>query len=168
MTAYLKLNRNVNMSKTLLVLYYSNKGATQKMATEIARGARDEGVNVVSKNIFDCTTTDLLATDGIAFGSPTYYSNIAWQPKKFLDETILEFYSKGYSLKGKVCGCFTSTGGYNDGKECLRMLELAFGYALKMHMVAGIVLESKDIVEGNVSKCYDLGKMISQELTKTN
>src|SRR5665647_1768602 len=106
----------------------------------------------------------MLAADGIAFGSPTYYSNIAWQAKKFLDETILEFYAQGYSLKGKVCGCFTSTGGYADGRECLRMLELAFGCALKMRMVSGAVLESKDIVEGNVSKCYDLGKRIAQEL----
>jgi hypothetical protein len=65
-----------------------------------------------------------------------------------------------------VCGCYTSTGGYADGRECLRMLELAFGYALKMRMVSGVVLESKDIVEGNVSKCYDLGKTITQELVK--
>ena len=75
------------MSKTLLVIYYSQKNSTQKMAAEIARGARDEGVNVVFKNIDECTIADLLAADGIAFGSPTYYSNIAWQPKKFLDET---------------------------------------------------------------------------------
>jgi multimeric flavodoxin WrbA len=156
------------MSKNLLVIYYSQKGATQKMATEIARGARDEGTNVVSKNIIECSTDDLIVADGIAFGSPTYYSNIAWQPKKFLDETILEFYSQGHSLKGKVCGCFTSTGGYNDGKECLRMLELAFGYALKTRIVSGVVLESKDIIEGNVSTCYDLGKRIAQELAKTN
>jgi multimeric flavodoxin WrbA len=159
---------SVNLSKNLLVIYYSQKGATQKMATEIAKGARDVGAIVVSKNIFECSKADLLAADGIAFGSPTYYSNIAWLPKKFLDETILEFYSQGHSLKGKVCGCFTSTGGYNDGKECLRMLELAFGYALKMRMVSGVVLESKDIVEGNVSVCYDLGKKIAQELAKTN
>ena len=159
-----ELNRDVNMSNTLLVIHYSKNGATQKMATEIARGARDAGLNVVSKSVVDCTIADMLAADGIAFGSPTYYSNIAWQPKKFLDETILEFYAQGYSLKGKVCGCFTSTGGYVDGRECLRMLELAFGYALKMRIVSGIVLESKDIVEGNVSKCLDLGKRIAQEL----
>jgi multimeric flavodoxin WrbA len=158
----------MKMSKTLLVIYYSQKGATQKMATEISRGAKDENVNVVSKNITECTISDLSAADGIAFGSPTYYSNIAWQPKKFLDETILEFYNQGHSLKGKVCCCFTSTGGYNDGKECLRMLEIAFGYALKMRMLSGVVLESKDIVEGNLSLCYDLGKRIAQELIKTN
>jgi multimeric flavodoxin WrbA len=162
------LDKDVDMSNTLLVIYYSQKGATQKMASEIARGARDTGIKVVSKSIFDCTMADLLTADGIAFGSPTYYSNIAWQPKKFLDETILDFYAQGHSLKGKVCGCFTSTGGYNDGVECLRMLELVFGYALKMRMVLGVVLESKDIVEGNVPKCYDLGKRLAQEITKTN
>jgi NAD(P)H dehydrogenase (quinone) len=156
------------VSKTLLIIYYSQKGATQNMASEIARGARDMGLSVVSKTVFDCTIADLQTADAVAFGSPTYYSNIAWQPKKFLDETILGFYAQGYSLKDKVCGCFTSTGGYDDGKECLRMLELAFGYALKMHMVLGVVLESRDIVEGNVSKCYDLGKRIGQELTNTN
>ena len=90
------------------------------------------------------------------------------KPKKFLDETILEFYSQGYSLKGKVCGCFTSTGGYNDGKECLRMLDLTFSHALKMRMVTGLVLESKDIFEGHVSKCHDLGKRLAQAITKTN
>ncbi len=162
------LSRNANMSSTLLVIYYSEKGATQKMASEIARGAQDAGINVVSKTVADCTIADMLAADGIAFGSPTYYSNIAWQPKKFLDETIFEFYAQGHSLKGKVCGCFTSTGGYDDGKECLRMLDLAFGYALKMRMVLGVVLESKDIVEGNISKCYDLGRRIAEELAKAN
>ena len=163
-----ELDRDVNMSNTLLVIYYSQKGATQKMASEIARGARDMGINVVFRTVLDCTVADLQTADGIAFGSPTYYCNIAWQPKRFLDETILGFYAQGYSLRGKVCGCFTSTGGINDGKECLRMLELAFGYALKMSMVMGLVLETKDVVRGNVSQCYDLGKRLATELTKPN
>jgi multimeric flavodoxin WrbA len=156
------------MVSTVLVVYYSKKGATEKMALEIARGVKDSGVNVVIKTFMDCTIADLLAADAVAFGSPTYYSNIAWQPKKFLDEVILEFYARGYSLKGKVCGCFTSTGGFDDGRECLRMLELAFGFALKMCLVPGVVFESKDFVEGNFSKCYDLGKMVVKELDKSN
>ena len=155
------------MPRTLLVIYYSQKGATKKMAAEIASGAQDAGVYVISKTVSDCTKADLLAADGIAFGSPTHYSNIAWQPKKFLDETVLEFYTQGHSLKGKICCCFTSTGGYDDGKECLRMLELAFGYALKMSMVPGLVLESKDVILGNVTKCFDLGKRLAQELDKS-
>ena len=135
------------------------------MALQLANGAEKAGVNAILKKVEDCTLDDLAEADGIAVGSPTYYSNIAWQIKRFLDETILALYSKGNSLRDKVCGCFTSTGAYDDGKECLRMLELAFGFALKMKIVPGIVLESKDVDEGNLSACYEFGQKIAQELT---
>ena len=154
----------MDLPKTLLIIYYSNTGKTEKMATHIARGAETAGVNAILKKVEDCTLNDLAEADGIAVGSPTHYSNIAWQIKRFMDETILTFYTKGHSLKNKVCGCFTSTGAYSDGKECLRMLELAFGYALKMKIVPGIILESKDVDEGNLSSCYEYGQKIAREL----
>jgi NAD(P)H dehydrogenase (quinone) len=153
------------LSKILLIIYYSNTGKTEKMASHIARGAETTGVNAILKKVEDCTINDLAQADGIAVGSPTYYSNIAWQIKRLMDDTILTFYSKGHSLRNKVCSCFTSTGAYDDGKECLRMLELAFGFALKMKIVPGIILESKDIDEGNLSACYEYGQKIAQELT---
>jgi NAD(P)H dehydrogenase (quinone) len=152
------------MPKTLLIIYYSNTGKTEKMASHIARGAETGGVNAILKKVEDCTLNDLVEADGIAVGSPTHYSNMAWQIKRLMDETILTFYTKGHSLKNKVCGCFTSTGAYSDGKECLRMLELAFGYALKMKIVPGIILESKDVDEGNLSSCYEYGQKIAREL----
>ena len=135
------------------------------MASHIARGAEKAGVNAILKKVEDCTLNDLAEADGIAVGSPTHYSNIAWQIKRLMDETILTFYTKGHSLRNKVCGCFTSTGAYSDGKECLRMLELAFGFALKMKIVPGIILESKDVDEGNLSACYEYGQKIARELT---
>jgi len=135
------------------------------MASHIARGAEKAGVNAILKKVEDCTLNDLAEADGIAVGSPTHYSNIAWQIKRLMDETIITFYTKGHSLGNKVCGCFTSTGAYSDGKECLRMLELAFGFALKMKIVPGIILESKDVDEGNLSACYEYGQKIARELT---
>ena len=59
------------MPKTLLVVFYSKNGAIEKMAKEIARGATDNGANVVVKTVVDCTMTDLSAANAIAFGSPT-------------------------------------------------------------------------------------------------
>ncbi len=153
------------LTKTLLVIYYSGTGNTEKMASRVAEGAEKVGVKVVLKKVEDCTLNDLIGVDGIAIGSPTHYSNMAWQIKRFLDETVLTFYSKGYSLRNKVCGCFTSTGAYSDGKECLRMLELAFGFALKMKIVSGIILESKDVDEDNLSVCYEYGQKIARDLT---
>jgi NAD(P)H dehydrogenase (quinone) len=155
----------MDLPKTLLIIYYSNTGKTEKMATHIARGAETAGVNAILKKVENCTLNDLAEADGIAVGSPTHYSNIAWQIKRFMDETILTFYTKGHSLRNKVCGCFTSTGAYGDGKECLRMLELAFGFALKMKIVPGIILESKDVDEGNLSACYEYGQKMARELT---
>jgi multimeric flavodoxin WrbA len=135
------------------------------MASHIARGAEKAGVNAILKKVEDCTLHDLAEADGVAVGSPTHYSNMAWQIKRLLDETILTFYTNGRSLENKVCGCFTSTGAYCDGKECLRMLELAFGFALKMKIVPGIILESKDVDEGKLSVCYEYGQKIARELT---
>ena len=152
------------MPKTLLIIYYSKTGKTEKMASSIARGAEKEGVNAILKKVADCTLNDLAEADGLAVGSPTHYSNIAWQIKRLLDETILTLYKEGHSLRGKVCGCFTSVGAYDDGKECLRMLELAFGFALKMKVVPGIILETKDVVGDNLATCYEYGQKIAQEL----
>ena len=45
------------------------------------------------------------------------------------------------------------------------MLELAFGFALKMKIVPGIILESKEINDDNLSACYEFGEKIGQELT---
>ena len=134
------------------------------MASQIAKGAENEGINAVLRKVEECTLNDLAKADGLAVGSPTQYSNIAWQIKKFLDEIVLAFYSNGRSLRGKVCGCFTSTGAHADGKECLRMMELAFGFALKMKIVPGIILETKQVDEDSLSTCYEYGKTLAREL----
>ncbi len=154
-----------DMPRTLLILYYSTTGKTEKMADQIAKGAEKAGVNAILKKVEDCTLEDLVGANGLAVGSPTQYSNMAWQTKKMLDETIMAFYTKGHSLRNKVCGCFTSTGAYDDGKECLRMLDLAFGNALKMKIVPGLILESKDVDAGNMSACFGFGQKIAREIT---
>ncbi len=154
----------MQLPKTLLIVYFSNTGKTEKMATQIARGAETVSAKAILKKVENCTLDDLAEADGIAIGSPTHYSNMSWQIKRLLDEKILAFYTKGRSLRNKVCGCFTSTGAYCDGKECLRMLELAFGNSLKMKMVPGIILESKDVDESNLSECFEFGQKIGRQL----
>ena len=57
-------------------------------------------------------------------------------------------------------GYFTSSGAYSDGKECIRMLELAFGYALKIKIVPGIILEIKDVCEANLAICNEFGQKL--------
>ena len=112
-------------TKRLLIIYYSGTGNTRRMAEEISKGAEQLGIDVEVKRAEDCRLDDLVKADGIIIGSPTYFSNVAWQVKRLIDESIVLY--RGRQLRGKVGGCFTSSGTRRDGKDCIRMLELAFG-----------------------------------------
>lgn len=143
--------------KRLLITYYTGKGSTKRMAEEIGKGAEQSGVKVEIKRVEKCSLNDLAEADGIVIGSPTYFSNVAWQVKKLIDESI-DLYRKNRSLEGKVGGCFTSSGTRRDGKDCIRMLELAFGFHHRIKITPGIIRTSGD-AENKVSKmCQRYGK----------
>ena len=61
------------------------------MAKEIAKAVEKKELTVILKKADDCVFNDLIEVDGLAIGSPTYYGNMAWPVKRFLDETILSF-----------------------------------------------------------------------------
>ena len=93
----------------------AKEGSTKRMAEEIGKGAERTGVNVELKRVEECRLNDLVEADGIVIGSPTYFSNVAWQVKKLIDESIT-LYRRG-QLRDKVGGCFTSAGTRRDGKN---------------------------------------------------
>lgn len=146
----------------VLITYYSGTGNTKRMAEEIAQGAEGVGVAVKVKEIAQCTLNELVEADGIVVGSPTYFSNVAWQVKKLIDESIV-LYRRNRQLRDKVGGCFTSSGTRRDGEECMRMLEHAFGLHHKLKMVAGIIRASGDSVEAVSEMCREYGRKIAKE-----
>jgi NAD(P)H dehydrogenase (quinone) len=151
------------VSKQLLIVYFSGEGSTKRMAEEICKGAEGSGVQVDVISVEECKLNDLVEADGIIVGSPTYFSNVAWQVKKLIDESI-ELYRKEYALRDKVGGCFTSAGTRRDGKDCIRLLELAFGFHHRMKIVPGIMRASGD-EETQVSKmCRQYGEKIATQL----
>lgn len=150
--------------KRLLIIYYTHTGNTKLMAELIGEGAKERGVQVEIKRVEECKLDDFVEADGIVIGSPTYFSNVAWQVKKLIDESIAN-YRKGRQLKDKVGGCFTSSGTRRDGKDCIRMLELAFGLHHKMAMVPGIVRASGDNWEEVIKTCKEYGVEIARKLT---
>jgi NAD(P)H dehydrogenase (quinone) len=116
------------MSK-LLVVYYSMYGHIETMAGAVAEGARGvEGVEVTVKRVAELMPDDVAAKhgakvnqaaplaspkeladyDGIIFGTPTRFGNMAAQMRNFLDQTGSLWVSGG--LVGKVSSVFTSTG----------------------------------------------------------
>jgi len=148
--------------KRLLITYYTGGGNTKRMAEAIGKGAESQGVKVEIKRVEDCSLNDLAEANGIVIGSPTYFSNVAWQVKKLIDESIALY--GGHQLRDKVGGCFTSSGTYRDGKDCLRMLELAFGLHHRLRMVSGIIGASGDRDEEVFEMCQQYGMEIARKI----
>ena len=120
----------------ILVLYYSSYGHIETMAEAIAEGARsvsDAEVTIkrvpelVPKEVAEksgykldqeaplAQPQELADYDGIIFGTPTRFGNMAAQMRNFMDQTG-GLWSKG-SLVGKVGSVFTSTATQHGGQE---------------------------------------------------
>jgi len=98
----------------ILIVYQSETGNTEKMASAVAEGATQvAGTEVVLRVVDKATVDDLLSADGIIMGSPTYYGQMSGKLKAFIDETA-KIHGK---LNGKVGAAFTSSGGTACGAE---------------------------------------------------
>ena len=149
-------------SKNVLILYYSGNGNTQRMAKAIAKGISSSSTNVRVENVEKFDTALLPDYDAIVLGSPTYFSNMAWQVKKMIDESIVHY--RGGKLKGKVAGVFTSAGTRQDGKDCLETLEVALGHHHEMKVVEGILRVDGESAEEVEKRCMEYGKELAKEI----
>jgi NAD(P)H dehydrogenase (quinone) len=119
----------------ILVLYYSMYGHIETMANAVAEGARSAGAEVSVKRVPDlvpeevlkksgaktdqkapiATVDELPSYDGIIFGVPTRFGNMAAQMRNFLDQTGAIWMKGG--LIGKVGSVFASTATQHGGQE---------------------------------------------------
>ncbi|WP_417318569.1 NAD(P)H:quinone oxidoreductase [Emcibacter sp.] len=120
----------------ILVLYYSSYGHTETMANAVAEGARSfKGAEVAVKRVPELVPEEVAAGagikleqdapfadpdeladyDGIIFGTPTRFGNMAAQMRNFLDQTG-GLWAKG-ALIGKPGSVFTSTASQHGGQE---------------------------------------------------
>ncbi len=96
-----------------LVIYYSRSGNTKAMAQAITDAMNAAGLPTRCKTVADTKVADLLESDAIVVGSPTYYGRPAGQIAMFFDETV----SKHGKLDGKIGGAFTSSANIGGGNE---------------------------------------------------
>ncbi len=128
-------NKDSRFSPYILVLYYSRYGATQNMASHVARGieqvkgieARLRTVPAVSTvceatqqavpeaGAVYCTLDDLQGCRGLILGSPTRFGNMAAPLKYFIDSTG-SLWLNG-NLIDKPAAVFTSTASLHGGQE---------------------------------------------------
>lgn len=151
-------------SKKVLILYYSGGGNTKKMAKAIAEAMKTSAINVTVEDAVKFVISSLPNYDGIVLGSPTYFSNMAWQVKKVIDESIVHY--GGGKLKGKVAGIFTSAGTNSNGKDCLKMLEVALGLHHGMKVVQGILRVDGESDKEVEKRCQEYGNKLVKEIEK--
>ncbi len=119
----------------MLILYYSMYGHIETMAYAVEQGVKQiKNVEVVVKRVPElipeevarkagvkldqhapvASPSELSEYDGIIFGTPTRFGNMAAQMRNFLDQTSKLWLSG--ALVGKVASVFTSTatGGGNE------------------------------------------------------
>ena len=151
-------------SKKVLVLYYSGSGNTRGMAEAITEGMKSSAMNVTMEYMEKVNISHLPNYDGIVVGSPTYFSNMTWQVKKMIDESIVHY--TGGKPKGKVAGIFTSAGTRKDGKDCLKMLEIALGHHHEMKVVDGILRVDGEGGKEVEERCHEYGERLVEEIEK--
>ena len=120
----------------ILVLYYSAYGHLEKMAEAVAEGVRAiPGTEVTIKRVPELVPDEAARKaghkvdqkapiaqpdelgdyDGVIFGAPTRFGNMAAQMRNFLDQTG-GLWMKG-ALIGKVGSVFTSSATQHGGQE---------------------------------------------------
>lgn len=131
------------MNQEILVLYYSQYGATKQLAQLIARGVESvSGVTARIRSVPKVSTVceqtaasipengsayvtkeDLAECIGIALGSPVRFGNMSASMKYFWDSTSTEWL--GGTLIGKPACVFTSSSSLHGGQEsCLLSMML--------------------------------------------
>jgi NAD(P)H dehydrogenase (quinone) len=138
------------MSANIVIPYYSSYGTTHKLAEAVAEGAEEiPGATVRRRRIpespsaeeamsgqdaYDAARAemediprvdhdDLRWADGIIWGTPTRFGNMAAQVKQFID-TLGGMWFEG-ELEGKATGMFVSTGSIHGGQETTILSSLA-------------------------------------------
>lgn len=112
----------------IIVIADSDGGATGKMGTFVAEGARSvAGLEVVEKICDEATSEDLIAADAILLGCPTHMGSISWKMKKFIDFEFGTAWVKQL-LVGKVGAVFNTAGSGAAGGSELAMIALVSNF----------------------------------------
>ena len=139
----------------VLVTYHSMTGNTEKMAQSVSDGAKSAGAEVILKKAADTTAEDILACDGVAFGSPLYFGYMAGALKDLFDRAF-------FSIRGKVSDkpyvSFSSAG--RGGSEALGAID-AICSSLKLKKVTEGVVAAGEISPEALGKCVELGKKLT-------
>ncbi|MFO7898930.1 MAG: flavodoxin domain-containing protein [Planctomycetota bacterium] len=146
---------------SILVLYHSQEhGNTAAMAEAVAEGARAAGaeVTVTNTNEARMAVDEYCGYDGVAFGTPDYFSYVAGGLKVFIDDWLIA--KRGAApdgLEDKPYALFYSHGGGGKVREPFETLFERVGAKV------GETVESKGAPdEPTLARCRALGAELAR------
>jgi NAD(P)H dehydrogenase (quinone) len=110
---------------TILVVYASDYGSTEKMALAAVEGINSvPGGIAVVKKAEEVTAEDMTGSDGVLIGSPVHMGSMDWRVKKMIDTVCSGLWMQN-KMNGKVVGAFASGGGFGGGGGGVELTFLA-------------------------------------------
>ena len=146
----------------IIVIYHSQQyGNTKMLAEALGEGARESGaeVTLINTNERRVTLAEFLSADGVAIGTPDYFSYPAGTIKTFFDDIYL-WDQSGESVKGKAAVLFCSHGG-GGGKVRQPFESLAHRF---FQQEGETVTSGRPISNEAKKKCHTLGKELVKNL----
>ncbi len=111
----------------IIILYYSERGHTKKLANAIAEGvlSTNNSVFLIDISEVNANITQLLQqADGILWGSPTFMGSMAAPMKAFIDNLSKSGFWIKQPLADKMAGGFT-VATYPSGDKLSTLMQLA-------------------------------------------
>lgn len=144
----------------VLVLYYSRGGRTEALAKAVAEGAESvDGASARVKRVDYATVDDFISCDGVAFGSPNYFSYMAGLMKDFFDRAL----GIREKVTGKPAATFTSGGGSSN--SALLSLERMIS-SFRLQKIAEGVVSSGTPSKDDLAACKKLGEALAKAAVK--
>ena len=137
-----------------MVIYHSDTGNTEALAGCVAEGARsvaDTQVQLIRADELDCDSA--AEADGLAIGSPDYFSYVAGQVKTFFDKALSD-----ERFHGKPYAAFGTHGGGAKVLDCLEKL----AKSVKLAKVADGVMTKGAPDDAGAESARALGKALAE------
>jgi len=160
---------------SVLVVYHSASGNTEKMAQGVVDGAKAvAGVSVVLKRAGEVVANDLVSSDALIVGSPVYFGNMSGEVKTFFDNWGLTSkfdLFRERKMRNKIGAAFATGGGISNGKEVTMLSILAAMLVNQMIVVGGggafgasatTGPDSPGIDDKELAEARELGKRVAE------
>ena len=143
---------------TVLIIYYSQTGNTEKMAIAIEEGIKSiQGINVETK--YFVRPEELADADAIVIGMPTYHHDMSMDIK-----SLLEGVSKQeIDLKGKVGAAF---GSYGWSGEAPNMLLEIMKNRFEMDVIEPALRIKYKPDQKALEECLELGIAVAEKVVE--